>query len=323
MIRRKTFWVTASIFMASVLLFLSWNVSSRADDKRAREGVSGSISLEVCDLHYRVIGDKGPYLVILSGGPGLDVDYMASITKDLAKSNRCILLEQRGTGRSKLKSIDKTTINWDAYLSDLEALRKHLNEKKLTLIGHSWGMAYALAYAGKYPDSCGGVVSVGSCPITAEYMQIFSENRMSRLHPSEREIIELASRSTRGREESDRVMYEGLRAITPTDFFDRKKGVAQALLWDKAWCHSDVNAVANMEIYRRLDLRPQLKQITCPVLLVHGRQDVTGEANMLEAKDSIKDCALVFVRRCGHYPWLDQPEETWKAVMPFLEKLSK
>ncbi len=284
---------------------------------------SDSIPRGGFELHYRVVGDGGPFVVMLSGGPGLDVDYMASVTDVLAKSHRCVLLEQRGTGRSRLPVIDETTINWEAYLGDLEALREDLGEEKLTLLGHSWGMTYALAYAGTHPDRARGVVTMGSAPITADYMQVFGDNRNSRLWPAERESLEVWSDPARWGPAPDRALLGYLRAITPTDFFDREKGLAQAARWELGWCHARVGEVAEKTIWTDLDLRPRLRAITCPVLFVHGYQDVAGEANMLAARDSIADATLRFIHRAGHYPWLDQPDETWKAVLPFLAELPR
>jgi pimeloyl-ACP methyl ester carboxylesterase len=63
------------------------------------------------------------------------------------------------------------------------------------------------------------------------------------------------------------------------------------------------------------DLRPQLKAIAAPVLLVQGRQDVAGEANICEAQQLIKNSTLKFINKCGHMPWLEQPEQTWKIVI--------
>jgi proline iminopeptidase len=82
-----------------------------------------------------------------------------------------------------------------------------------------------------------------------------------------------------------------------------------------------VGDVVEKTIWADLDLRPRLGRITAPVLLVHGYQDVAGEANVLEAAARIPRATVRFVHRCGHYPWLDQPEETWAAVLPFLAAL--
>jgi pimeloyl-ACP methyl ester carboxylesterase len=56
------------------------------------------------------------------------------------------------------------------------------------------------------------------------------------------------------------------------------------------------------------DLRPQLKRITAPVLLLQGRQDLAAEANISEAHALIKNSTLIFLDKCGHLPWLEQPK---------------
>jgi proline iminopeptidase len=284
---------------------------------------TGSVQREGFALHYRIAGAAGPYLVILAGGPGLDVDYLRPITARLAGSYRCVLLEQRGTGRSVLPVVDEGTINWAAYLGDLEALRVHLKQDRLILVGHSWGMMYALAYAGTYPDRARGLITIGSAPISAEYSRVFEDNRESRLQAWARAAVLYWSKPERSSSDPDRALYEWLRAITPADFFDPAKGIEHAMRWDPKWCHARVGDVAARTIWAGLDLRPLLDAITCPVLFVHGYQDVTGEANMLEAKSRIRNATLTFVHRAGHYPWIEQPEDTWGAVMPFLAGLNR
>jgi proline iminopeptidase len=282
---------------------------------------SGSVPRDGFQLHYRVVGDRGPYVVALSGGPGLDVDYMASVAERLQGSYRVVLLEQRGTGRSRLPVLDERTLSWQSYLGDLEALRVGLGEDRLTLLGHSWGMTYGLAYAAAYPDRTRGVISLGSAPITADFMQLFDDNRSSRLHPSEREQLAYWSEPERRRADPDRALLEYLRAITPTDFWDRAKGIEHAMRWRLEWCHAGVGDVVERTIWAKLDLRPQLEKITAPVLIVHGYQDVAGEANVLEAARHISRAEVRFLHRAGHYPWLDQPDATWPVVLAFLSGL--
>src|ERR1051325_3285339 len=71
--------------------------------------VEGTVPRDGFELHYRVLGASGPYLVVLSGGPGEEVRSMQEVCDELRKSHRCILLEQRGTGRSRLRAYDATT----------------------------------------------------------------------------------------------------------------------------------------------------------------------------------------------------------------------
>lgn len=67
------------------------------------------------------------------------------------------------------------------------------------------------------------------------------------------------------------------------------------------------------------DLRPLLKIITAKVLLVQGRQDLAGEANVLEINNLVSQSSLKFIERCGHLPWEEKPLETWQTVYKFLE----
>jgi Predicted hydrolases or acyltransferases (alpha/beta hydrolase superfamily) len=71
----------------------------------------------------------------------------------------------------------------------------------------------------------------------------------------------------------------------------------------------------------KYDIRPKLKTIVAPVLLLQGRQDLAGEANVGEVHSLIKNSTLTFIDKCGHMPWLEQPEETWKIVDDFLAHL--
>jgi proline iminopeptidase len=82
---------------------------------------------------------KGQPLVLLAGGPGLDAVYIKSVWEHLQSNNRCIVLDQRATGKSGLNSIDSATASVDAYAKDIEALRQHLKLDQLTLVGHILG----------------------------------------------------------------------------------------------------------------------------------------------------------------------------------------
>jgi proline iminopeptidase len=71
----------------------------------------------------------------------------------------------------------------------------------------------------------------------------------------------------------------------------------------------------------KYDFRSKLKTITAPVLLLQGRQDLAGEANICETHSLIKNSTLAFIDKCGHMPWLEQPEQTWEIVDDFLAHL--
>jgi proline iminopeptidase len=283
-----------------------------ADGKVARDGI---------DLFYTIAGTTGDYLLILSGGPGEDIHSMQGVADELGKKYRCIMWEQRGTGRSKLPTCDPSTVNLKAYLEDIEALRKHLHAEKFILAGNSWGMILALAYAGTYPDAVRAVVTLGSGPITYEYLGVFVDNQRTRLWPHEIEIRDYWSEPSREAANFDRAGFERLRAATSAYFYDRKKALQTAMELNP----NDYNfrvPPAFIKAEGKYDIRPKLRSIAAPVLLLQGRQDLAGEANICEAHSLIGNSTLAFIDKCGHMPWLEQPEQTWKVVDEFLAHLA-
>jgi proline iminopeptidase len=91
--------------------------------------VEGVVKRPDVDLHYRVYGDRGPTVIILSGGPGGSIEMLRPVCNHLQDRFRCVMLEQRGTGRSRLAKYDETTVNFDAYIADVEAVRKHSSSR--------------------------------------------------------------------------------------------------------------------------------------------------------------------------------------------------
>jgi proline iminopeptidase len=302
------------------LLSLSGEVSADAS-AALQNSVDGKITRDGIDLFYKVVGPaNADYVLVLSGGPGEDIHSMEGIADELGKKYRCIMWEQRGTGRSKLPRYDSSTINLNAYMEDIEALRTQLPIEKFVVVGNSWGMILGLAYAGTHPDAVRAVVTIGSGPITLEYLGVFSDNQFARLGACELELRDFWKDPAREAADSERAAFERLRAATVAYFYDRKKALQMA----SELKPEDYNfrvPPAFLKSEGKYDIRPKLKMITAPVLLLQGRQDLAGEANICEAHSLIKNSRLEFIDKCGHMPWLEQPEQTWKIVDKFLAYL--
>jgi pimeloyl-ACP methyl ester carboxylesterase len=71
------------------------------------------------------------------------------------------------------------------------------------------------------------------------------------------------------------------------------------------------------------DIRPKLRTILVPVLLPPRPRGSGREANIYEAHTLIKNSTLGFIDKCGHMPWLEQPEQTWKVVDAFLARIGE
>jgi proline iminopeptidase len=308
--------VAKTLFFAACLVHCTYAMPS-ARATAPQNPSEGKVVRDGIDLYYTVVGGSGDYLLVLSGGPGEEVHSMQGIADELGKKYRCIMLEQRGTGRSKLTKYDTATINLNAYIEDIEALRKQMQIDKLIVVGNSWGMMLALAYGGTYPDAVHAIVTIGSGPIKGAYLEVMGANRNIRLWPGELEVREFWSEPSRQSKDFERAQFESTRAMASAYFYDRKTALQYAMEMSPADFNFRV-VPAFLKAEGNFDLRPKLKAIKAPVLLVQGRQDLAGEANICEAHLLIKNSTLTFINKCGHMPWLEQPEQTWKIINEFL-----
>src|SRR5690348_10303754 len=107
--------------VVTICLLNSFGAVWADTDPTPQNSVDGKVNRAGIDLFYRVLGPpSGDYVLVLSGGPGEDIHSMQGIADELGKKYRCIMWEQRGTGRSKLPRYDESMINLNAYMDDIE-----------------------------------------------------------------------------------------------------------------------------------------------------------------------------------------------------------
>jgi proline iminopeptidase len=297
-IRRYAFWLA--------LLTIA-QPSFAEDGSFVRDGVR---------LHYRAEGSGTP-AIFLSGGPGFEVDYMIPAAEFLPASYQRVFLEQRGTGRSTI-TLTSDTMTLRHVVEDLEALRIHLKQERLFLIGHSWGGMLAMAYAAAYPDRIDRMILIGPGGPTLEFAQWFADNIRMRLRPEDLEAERYWEDAPKRGVGGDKAALEGIRAITPGYFFDRAKGLAFAAAMKDGAVHVQVNQLLFGDMQKQYDSRPGLQKVTRPVLIVQGHQDPVGDKTAEDIRAVIKTSTLTYINQCGHFPWLEQPEEFRKAVAGFL-----
>lgn len=269
-------------------------------------------------VHYRIFG-KGEPILILGGGPGDASDRYFALCEGLARLHQCILVDQRGTGQSIPSVQDSTTLSVALTLSDFEAIRQHLSLKQWHVLGFSYGGYLASLYASFYPNSISSLILLGSMGLNADMFSYFLDNITSRLQASDLELFDFWNDSARIAADPKHALVERIRARMPGYFYDRKKSyhVSQLMQDDDfnfemgQWIWKDIGK-------RQLDLAGKPSNYDRPVLILHGRQDPVGESVALKLSNYYQNSRLIFIEKCGHYSWIEQPEKVFTAIKTFL-----
>jgi len=277
----------------------------------------GSFERDGVRLYYRTAG-SGPPVIFLSGGPGFNVDYVMPVADFFPASYQRVFYEQRGTGRSLVADLSETNMTLRIVVEDLEGLRVHLRQERLFLVGHSWGGMLAMAYAAAHPDRVDRMILIGPGGPTLEFATWFNDNIHMRLRPEDVEAERYWDQAPARGVDADKAALESVKAITPGYFFERAKGLALAAQMPEGTLHVQVNLLLFGDMAREYDSRPGLQRLDRPVVIVQGHQDPVGDKTAEEIHASIRGSVLAYINKCGHFPWLEQPEEFRRIVSEFL-----
>jgi proline iminopeptidase len=280
----------------------------------AQEGV---VPRNGFDLHYRAEGSGTP-IVFLSGGPGLKVDYFIRAAQLFPSGYQRIYLEQRGTSRSRPAKLTAEIMTLANMVGDLEALRTHLKLERIILAGHSWGGMLAMAYGAAHPDRVDRLILIGSGGPTLEFQQWFFTNIGARLRPEDREASDYWDAAVKRGVDPDKAHLEILVAILPGYFFDRAKALAAAASVPEDAFHYDAKRLLDEDLRKSYDLRDALPKLSRPVLIVHGHQDPIGDKTAEDIHALLPSSTLRYINKCGHFPWIEQPEEMQSIIAEFL-----
>lgn len=142
-------------------------------------------------IYYTELGHGAP-LVIVHGGPGASHDYFLPYLLPLARHNRLVFIDERGSGRSQ-KLSDPSGYTVENMVEDVEDVRQALKLGRISLLGHSFGGVLAEAYALKYQRNLTHLILCSTFPSTREMNLVF-ERMKENMTPELRKRINIWSR---------------------------------------------------------------------------------------------------------------------------------
>ena len=261
-------------------------------------------------LFERRVG-AGPPVVVLHGGPGAHHDYLLPGFDTLAGERTLIYYDQRGGGRSPAKHAEP--VGWREHVADLEALRTLWGLPRLTLVGYSWGGLLAMLYATEHPTRVErlGLVSPAPTWLAAreEFERRFQERNLAPGLQAERQALRQS-----GLRESDLEAYRRrVFELSVAPYFHHPANA-------RGLTPFRVTARTQQEVWHSLgsyDLRPSLRTVRCPAIVLHGDDDPIPLATARATAEAL-EAPLHVLDDCGHVPYVEAPDEFTDLLTRFL-----
>jgi proline iminopeptidase len=333
--------------MKNLRIFLPWFCSalclclaaSAQTAKRAKANAAdavypirdGFVDANGVMIYYMSTG-RGQPLMIVHGGPGASHDYFLPYLLPLARYNRVVFIDERGSGRSqKLENPSGYTI--ENMVEDVEAVRQALGLGKISLLGHSYGGALAQAYALKYQRNLSHLILASTWSSSAALNQVFVRMKQN-MTPELRDRI-------------DKLEAQGLFGHGKDYEKNRYTNDYMIAAWGEGYFpyiyhnHPDPNydpiAAGNMswDLYREMwgehgefvidgnlksvEYTNRLSTIKVPTLILVGEHDECDPSLSQAMHHKIAGSKLVILPNAGHMTFVDQTDMFIKTVHGFLK----
>lgn len=269
------------------------------------------VRLHVAELGLRR-GSPGaePAVVLIHGASGNMEDMRLALGEKLAASHRVILIDRPGHGWSSRPADDSYASPARQAGLVTEAL-KQLGVRRAILVGHSWGGAFATAYALAYPERTAGLVLLSAVthPWPADpgwYNNLVSLRGIGPLflrtlvYPLGSFLIDRFSRS----------VFEP--QAMPDDYL--RRAAIRLVLRPKTF-FANARDLALLKNFIAAQV-PSYVDLRSPTIIITGDRDtmVSPKINACALAATLPQAKLVFLKGVGHMPHHAAPETVAAAI---------
>lgn len=246
-------------------------------------------------VHCRVEG-SGPPLMLLHGWGG-QADSFLPIARYLADGYTVYSLDFPGFGDS-----DPPPVAWsvDEYAAMLDAFMDRRELTGIPVIAHSFGGRVSILMGARYPQRFGKMILTDSAGLIPRrglryYFRIYSYKIMKKIARCSGIMRLLAA-----------------MGIHVEQWIKKRAGSRDYRALGDTMRATFVRVVNQ-------DLKPQLKKIAVPVLLIWGENDRDTPVSFGRIMErEIPDAGLVILKDAGHFAYLDQFPQFIRIVDVFL-----
>ncbi|MBI1296217.1 alpha/beta fold hydrolase [bacterium] len=244
--------------------------------------------------------------VLLIHGWGNSGAYWESTARELSKTNRVIVPDLPGTGRSMPV---RSPQNFYEQVSTLTFLVDELGLEQLYIVGHSMGSAMSILLTDARPDAVERLVLTSMCFFTDEAQKQVHKTVMNvsyvamLFRPSWLADVPMLAKMM-----GSRYFYR-----LPDDPELLRQGFLDYLHLDRE------TAILSGDDARDDTIPEAGARLHLPTLLIACRQDwVMPVANVDHTANIIPDCQVHWIEECGHLPMIEKPAEYLTILRDFL-----
>lgn len=258
-----------------------------------------------------------PILLFLSGGPGSSMMKNADSYTNILKNKFTIVQwDQRDAGKTLALNPSPVQPSVELMGKDtyevINFLLKRLNQKKLYLLGSSWGNALGFYIVRNHPELLHGYFAVN--PVISQLASEKELLKTLKVHFKDNPVAMKELEKVHFPFTNDEEMFylrkwlfykDGKEYVTTDDF---KKGFLQ---WSKTWS-SAWNEVM------KIDLPKTLKKVDCPIYFFVGKNDIQTLTSITKqyfekVKAPKKD--LFLFENSGHQIHKDEAEKFQNTII--------
>ncbi|MDX1435888.1 MAG: alpha/beta hydrolase [Anaerolineales bacterium] len=267
-------------------------------------------------IHYSIRG-SGPVIMAHSGGPGADARSWGDFA-GIGEFATIVSIHPRGSGLSE-NSPDNAYALSD-YAADLEALRVLLDLEKPTILGWSHGGIVAQQYAFTYPDALSKLILFDTAAYLAEFIgDIEASVRAYEHEPWFSDSFAALQKEWNGEYETDEDMsalWAEMMKFYFREFDERAVAYHEATKDYKM----RIDSLRQFnEFAETMDLRPMIRNISVPTLVIAGRHDFITTVDMAEEMvRHIPGARLEIFEQSGHFALVEEPGKFNQVIRDFV-----
>lgn len=255
-------------------------------------------------IHVERYGSGNRTVILVHGGPSL-YGYMKTLGNELVNQYSVIDYAQSGTFESP--HFGNVTI--DVHINDLiHLVDSNANNRKITIIGHSWGAIVALLAASRQSSHIEKLILIGTAPFN-EDISIKQSTNLNQKYSEDVKMklkkIDFTLKQKLTSEDINKLMEARLELISPFyhlnpqnhEFMPKTK-------WNFETFVQSMNSLWNL--INSDEIPNILHNVEIPVVAFHGDSDPIPYKETFEfLKRNLQDVKTYKIKQSGHFPWIE------------------